>query len=224
LSRAPGNRADEIALALQGVNARIEAAAHRAGRQTSDVTLVVVGKTRPVADLLAAYGAGARHFGENRVQEAEAKFPALPSDAVRHLIGPIQSNKANRAAQIAHVIQTLDSIDLVARLSRAAGAIGKRLDVFVEVNVGGEASKAGVGPGDLAALVSLIREKPELRLRGLMGIPPPGDTRPHFVALRRLAEREGVAELSMGMSDDFEIAIEEGATLVRVGSAIFGSR
>ena len=224
MSRAPLNRADEIALAFENVNARIAAAALRARRPASGITLVVVGKTKPAADLVAAYEAGARHFGENRVQEAEVKFPALPTDAVRHLIGPIQSNKANRAAQIAHVIQTIDSADLAVRLSRAASRDGKRLDVFVEVNVGGEAGKAGISPADLAALVAMIKEKPELRLRGLMGIPPPGDTRPHFAALRGLAEREALNELSMGMSDDFEIAIEEGATLVRVGSAIFGSR
>ncbi|MEO6323858.1 MAG: YggS family pyridoxal phosphate-dependent enzyme [Thermoanaerobaculia bacterium] len=206
------------------MNERVHAAAKKAGRPASEITLVAVGKTRPLGDLLDAYQAGARHFGENRVQEAEEKLPSLPADAVRHLIGPLQSNKANRAARIAHVIQTIDSVELAGRLSRAAEGEGKTLDVFLEVNVGGEATKAGVAPHALATLAAGVRALPHLRLRGLMGIPPPGDTRPHFVALRELAAQEGLTELSMGMSDDFEIAIEEGATLVRVGSAIFGAR
>lgn len=221
---AAKDRAQEIAQALAGVKARMAAAASRAGRSTADITLVVVGKTKPGTDLLFAYEAGARHFAENRVQEAEAKLPSLPPDVVRHLIGPIQSNKANRAARIAQVIQTIDSIDLCDRLARAAAREGKRLDVYVQVNVGAEVSKAGVSPAGLPALVAAVRDRTGLRLRGLMAIPQPGESRPHFVSLRTLAEKQDLHELSMGMSDDFEIAIEEGATLVRVGSAIFGSR
>lgn len=203
---------------------RIEAAVRRAGRNPSSVTLVAVTKTRPLEDLLAAYAAGARHFGENRVQEAEAKFPQLPRDAVKHLVGPIQSNKTNKVARLADVLHAVDSADVARRLARAAGNEGRRLAVYVEVNTGGEETKAGVSPASAPALVDAVRVLPELDLLGLMAIPPPGDTRPHFVALRSLAATFGLTGLSMGMSDDFEAAIEEGATVVRVGTALFGSR
>ncbi|HQR68095.1 MAG TPA: YggS family pyridoxal phosphate-dependent enzyme, partial [Thermoanaerobaculia bacterium] len=203
---------------------RMAAAAVRAGRDPRAVTLVAVGKTKPLEDLLAAHAAGAVHFGENRVQEDEAKFPLLPAGAVRHLIGPIQSNKAARAARVADVVQTVDSAEIAGRLARGAGAAGKRLRVLIEVRLGGEATKAGVEPDDVPALADAVRALPGLELAGLMTIPPPGETRPHFAALRRLGERLGLPELSMGMSDDFEAAIEEGATLVRVGTAIFGTR
>ena len=181
-------------------------------------------KTKPLEDLLAAYEAGVRHFGENRVQEAEAKFPHLPADAVKHLVGPVQSNKANKAARLADVLHAVDSADIARRLARAAGNEGRRLAVYVEVNTGGEETKAGVAPAEVPALVADVRALPELDLRGLMAIPPPGDTRPHFAALRRLAESLGLSGLSMGMSDDFEAAVEEGATVVRVGTALFGHR
>lgn len=217
-------RAAQIAQQVADVRGRIERAAQRAGREAASVTLLAVGKTYPLDDLLAALAAGVTAFGENRVQEAESKFPLLPAVAAAHLIGPIQSNKANRAAKVATVVETLDSEDLARRLDRAAAALGKRLDVFVQVRLGGEATKSGVEPGDAAALVAFARTRLNLRLAGLMTIPPPGDTRPHFVALRTLAEDLGLAGLSMGMSDDFEAAVEEGATLVRVGSAIFGVR
>lgn len=218
------SRAAEIAANLAEVSSRIEAAARRAGRDPRTVTLVAVTKTKPLEDLLAAYEAGVRHFGENRVQEAEAKFPNLPADAVRHLVGPVQSNKANRAARVADVLHAVDSQDVARRLARAAANEGKRLAVYVEVNTGGEETKAGVAPAGAASLVESVRALPELDLRGLMAIPPPGDTRPHFAALRALATSLGLAGLSMGMSDDLEAAIEEGATVVRVGSALFGSR
>jgi hypothetical protein len=206
------------------VTVRIEAAAHRAGRDPAAVTLVAVTKTRPLEDLLAAYAAGVRHFGENRVQEAEAKFPQLPRDAAKHLVGPIQSNKTNKVARLADVLHAIDSADIARRLARAAGTEGRRLTVYVEVNTGGEETKAGVSPAEAPALVEAVRGLPELDLLGLMAIPPPGDTRPHFVALRSLAATLGLTGLSMGMSDDFEAAIEEGATVVRVGTALFGSR
>jgi PLP dependent protein len=217
-------RAGEIAANLAAVTVRIRSAARRAGRDPSAVTLVAITKTKPLEDLLAAWEAGVRHFGENRVQEAEAKFPLLPPGAVRHLVGPIQSNKANRAARVAGVLHAVDSADVARRLARAAGAEGRRLAVYVEVNTGGEESKAGVPAAAAPALVESVRAHPELDLLGLMAIPPPGDTRPHFVALRRLAESLGLAGLSMGMSDDFEAAVEEGATVVRVGTALFGTR
>ena len=218
------SRAEEIAANLADVRSRVEAAARRAGRDPFTVTLLAVTKTKPLEDLLAAYEAGVRHFGENRVQEAEAKFPHLPADAVKHLVGPIQSNKANKAARLADVLHAVDSRDVARRLARAAANEGKRLAVYVEVNAGGEETKAGVTPAEAPGLVEAVRELPELDLRGLMAIPPPGDTRPHFVALRRLAESLGLGGLSMGMSDDFEAAIEEGATVVRIGTALFGRR
>jgi len=218
------SRASGIAANLAAVTARIEAAARRAGRDPASVTLLAVTKTKPLEDLLAAYEAGVRHFGENRVQEAEAKFPHLPADAVKHLVGPVQSNKANKAARLADVLHAVDSADIARRLARAAGNEGRRLAVYVEVNTGGEETKAGVAPAEVPALVADVRALPELDLRGLMAIPPPGDTRPHFAALRRLAESLGLSGLSMGMSDDFEAAVEEGSTVVRVGTALFGHR
>ena len=217
-------RSEEIAENLTAIRARIATAAARARRDPASVTLVAVGKTKPLEDLLAAAAAGVTHVGENRVQEAEAKFPSLPPGITRHLIGPIQSNKANRAAKIADVVQTVDSPEIASRLARGAEAAGKRLRVLIEVRLGGEATKAGVEPDGAEALVDEVRALPALDLAGLMTIPPPGEARPHFAALRCLAERLGLSELSMGMSDDFEAAIEEGATLVRVGTAIFGSR
>lgn len=218
------SRAEEIARRVADVRRRIAEAAQRSGRDAGSVTLVAVGKTYPLDDLLAARAAGATAFGENRVQEAETKFPFLPPGAEAHLIGPIQSNKANRAAKIATAVETIDSEDLAKRLDRAAAALGRRLDAFVQVRLGGEETKSGVEPGEAPALVGLVRSLPNLHLRGLMTIPPPGDTRPHFAELRRLAGSLGLDGLSMGMSDDFEAAVEEGATHVRVGSAIFGER
>lgn len=209
---------------LAAIRERIARAARRAGREPSAVTLIAVSKTRPIEELLAAYACGVRHFGENRVQEAEAKLPGLPPDAVRHLVGPIQSNKAARAARLADVVHAVDSAELARRLDRAAADAGKRLRVFVEVNTGAEATKAGVSPDAAPPLVEAVRALPALDLRGLMAIPPPGDTRPHFVLLRRLAEELSLPELSMGMSDDFEAAVEEGATHVRIGTALFGER
>ncbi|HSB62902.1 MAG TPA: YggS family pyridoxal phosphate-dependent enzyme [Thermoanaerobaculia bacterium] len=217
-------REKEIASRVADVERRIAAAAARCGRAPQTVLLVAVGKTYPVSDLLLAHAAGVRAFGENRVQEAEEKFPHLPADAERHLIGPIQSNKANRAAKVAAVVETVDSLDLARRLDRAATAAGKRLAVLVQVHLGGETTKSGVEPDAAAALVSSMKAMTSLDLKGLMTIPPPGSSREHYATLRRLGEALGLRELSMGMSDDFEAAIEEGATIVRVGSAIFGAR
>ncbi len=218
------SRALEVASRVAEVRGRIAEAARRAGRDAGEVTLLAVGKTKPLEDLLAAYEAGVRHFGENRVQEAEAKYPSLPRDAVKHLIGPVQSNKAARAARLADVVQTVDRLDIAQRLDRAAAAEGKKLQVFVEVRLGGEETKAGVAPEELAALAAQVRALPALALRGLMTIPPPGEGAPHFARLARLARELSLPELSMGMSDDFEEAIAAGATIVRVGSAIFGAR
>lgn len=213
-----------ISARVAGIRARIEAAARRSGRDPGAVTLLAVTKTKPLEDALAAYAAGVRFFGENRVQEAEGKLPGLPPDAVKHLIGPLQGNKVNRAVRLFDGIQTVDGEELARRISRASEALARRLPVFVEVNSGGESTKAGVPLAEAAALVDAVRRLPALDLRGLMTIPPPGEGRPHFAALRELAARLDLPELSMGMSDDFEEAIEEGATMVRIGSALFGSR
>lgn len=206
------------------VFSRIERAARRAGRDPSSITLVAASKTKPLEALLAAHEAGVRAFGENRIQEAEAKFPRLPAGVARHLIGPVQSNKARRAAALADVVESVDSLELARRLARAAEENGKTLGIFLEVNLGGEETKAGVAPDALPDLADRVRALAALELRGLMAIPPPGDTRPYFVRLRELAARHALPGLSMGMSDDFEAAVEEGATVVRVGSAIFGAR
>ena len=218
------NRSAEIAARVAEVRGRIAMAARRAGRPEDAVTLVAVTKTRPVEDLLRAFEAGIRHFGENRVQEAEAKFPSLPAGSTRHLIGPVQSNKAARAAIVADVIQTVDRPDVASRLDRAAAAKGKTLAVYLEVHLGSEPTKSGVEPERLAELAAAVRTLPALALEGVMAIPPHGAARPYFRQLRRLAEENGLHGVSMGMSDDFEEAVEEGATIVRIGSALFGLR
>ena len=217
-------RASEVAGRVAEVRSRIAAAARRAGRPEDGVTLVAVTKTRPVEDLLHAFEAGIRHFGENRVQEAEAKFPSLPEGSTRHLIGPVQSNKAARAARLADVVQTVDGPDLAVRLDRAAAAAGKRIAVYLEVHLGAEPTKSGVEPERVPELAAAVRGLPALVLAGVMAIPPAGVSRPFFRQLRRLAEENGLAGISMGMSDDFEEAVEEGATIVRIGTALFGPR
>jgi PLP dependent protein len=224
--------AAEIARRLNAVRERIEAAARRAGRDSGSVRLVAASKTQPPQMLRAAYAAGARDFGENYVQEALAKQPELSDlGEIRwHLIGHLQTNKAKIAAGAFHLIQSLDSVRLAAALAKVRH--NPPIPVLVEVNLGGEESKTGVAPDDVEALINAIRNQVEVR--GLMAIPPPGPdseySRPYFVQLRRMRERLAAAtglalsELSMGMSDDFEVAIEEGATIVRVGRAIFGER
>jgi hypothetical protein len=224
--------ANEIARRLGAVRDRIEAAARRAGCDPHSVRLVAASKMQPSAAIRAAYAAGARHFGENYVQEALSKQVELSDlDDVRwHLIGHLQTNKAKIAAGAFDLVQSLDSIRLADALAKA------RPDpppaVLVEVNLGGEASKTGVPPDEVEAMINAIRAKVEVR--GLMAIPPPASnpehSRTYFVRLRGLRDRLAAAtgfalsDLSMGMSDDFEIAIEEGATIVRVGRAIFGER
>ncbi len=220
---------------LQAVRRRLAASAERSRRDLAEVTLVAVGKTRPAAAVTEAVRAGVGDLGENRVQEAAAKRPDVPP-ARWHLIGPLQRNKARLALETFDVVHTLDRSELAERLERllAEGWPQRRLDVLLEVNVGREDQKAGVHPEDAAALARAALACPHLHLVGLMAIPPfsdvPEDSRPHFRALAELRARLqnclGVAlpELSMGMSGDFEVAVEEGATLVRVGTAIFGAR
>jgi pyridoxal phosphate enzyme (YggS family) len=223
-----------VAAGLAEIRSRIEAAARRAGREASEVTLVGVSKTVEPERIRAALDAGLTHLGENRVQEAVEKMKALSDRAPTwHLIGHLQRNKARRAVELFDRIETVDSLPLAEALERGAEEIGRDLRVFVEVNVADEPQKAGVSPGETEALVDGIDALPWLTVTGLMAIPPqqedPEESRPHFAAMRRLFDeiRSGRPELhhlSMGMSADFEIAVEEGATEVRVGRALFGGR
>jgi pyridoxal phosphate enzyme (YggS family) len=223
---------DEIAARLTAVRERIARAAGRAKRDPAMVRLVLASKTQPPEAIRAAYAAGAREFGENYVQEGTTKQDALAdlSDLRWHLIGHLQTNKARDAANRFTLIHSLDSARLASALARARPA--PRVPVLIEVNAAGEASKSGVAPTDVKQLIEATRGMVEIR--GLMTIPPPDidpeRSRSHFAALRsmrdRLAAATGLAlsELSMGMTEDFEVAIEEGATIVRVGRAIFGER
>lgn len=216
----------DIATALAAVRARIAAAAARAGRDANAVRLIAVSKTKPAEMVRAALQAGVQDIGENYVQEAVAKRAAVAEPACWHLIGHLQRNKVARALDTFDVVQTVDSAALGEAVARRAEARGRPARVLIEVNVGGEASKNGVAPDALAELLGRLRD-PQLVVEGLMTVPPPGPparTREYFRQLRALRDAAGLRELSMGMSDDFEIAIEEGSTMVRVGRAIFGDR
>lgn len=220
---------------LERVRERMYAVCARAGRRADEITLVAVSKTFPAESVRAAYEAGLRVFGENRVQERESKSAALADlEATWHLIGHLQSNKARRAAQLFSRVDSVDDAALASKLDAAAAEFGKRLPVLIEVNLGGEATKSGVPPEHVESLVDRIAALAHLELRGLMSVPPffeqPEQVRPYFAKLRalrdNLAVRSGMAlpALSMGMSHDFEVAIEEGATEIRIGSALFGAR
>jgi pyridoxal phosphate enzyme (YggS family) len=225
-----------VAENLKAVMDRIAAAARRAGRDQASVTLVVVTKTVGLDGIRRAVAAGAKVLGENRVQEAKEKIEQLGRIADWHLIGHLQTNKAKHAVRLFDLIHSVDSLELAQELDRQAARAGKLQDVLIEVNIAGETQKAGVAYGDAAVLVREAAKLGSLRVRGLMTMPPysddPEDSRRHFRNLRDLAEaigRENIAgvsmqELSMGMSGDFEVAVEEGATMVRVGTAIFGER
>jgi len=211
---------------LTQLRERLEKAAGRAGRRPEEITLVAVSKTKPAADILSAYEAGQRHFGESYVQEFERKsleIGELPG-ATFHFIGRLQSNKTTPAAKLFQVIQTVDSVKIARRLNETAIP----LDVFLEVKISPEETKGGVTEEDLPELKQFVEQCENLRLRGLMGMPPwsaeAEPSRPYFERLRCLGERYGLRELSMGMSHDFEVAIEEGATLIRIGTALFGKR
>ncbi len=230
--------AGEFKERLDAVRARIERAARRAGRDPGAVTLVAASKTVPVERILEAVGCGCRIFGENRVQEALGKIDAMKEyEGIEfHLIGPLQLNKVKHAVGRFALLHAVDRLDLAERLDRAARERGVVQPVLLEVNVAGETTKHGFSPADLSGAAERMGALPGLRVRGLMTIPPPSDlpeeTRPHFRRLRELAARvealgiPGVSmkELSMGMSGDFETAIEEGATMVRIGTALFGPR
>jgi pyridoxal phosphate enzyme (YggS family) len=221
----------DIAARLSEVRARIENAARRVGRDPQSITLLAVSKTKPIEDVVAAYDAGQRVFAENYAQELVEKGEALAhlADLEWHFVGQLQTNKVKYVTRFAKVVHTVDGEKLARELAKRAN---HPLDVLVEVNVGGEASKAGVTPDDVPSLLATIEALPNLRLRGLMSIPPhtdePEGARKFHRMLRVLRDQHGGATrlpvLSMGMTDDLEVAIEEGATLVRVGTAIFGSR
>ena len=228
---------EEIAERVKRVAERIRAAEARAGRPEGAVTLCAVTKTFPAEAVAEAWRAGVASVGENRVQEAEQKRPAAEAlgAALRwHLIGHLQSNKARKAAALFDVVQTVDSLSLAGRLERAAGELGRDVEVLVQVDLAAEETKTGAPEEETAAIVERLGASASLRLTGLMTIPPflddPEEVRPYFRRLRELrdalesATRLPLPELSMGMSHDFEVAVEEGATIVRVGTAVFGSR
>ncbi|MFN2441841.1 MAG: YggS family pyridoxal phosphate-dependent enzyme [Thermoanaerobaculia bacterium] len=217
---------------VEAIERRIAGAAERSGRPRQEIALIAVSKTFGPEAVEAAIEAGIRDLGENRVQEARDKIPGVKSPVRWHMIGHLQSNKAKEAVGLFDVIQTIHSVSLADRVARVAGEISKRVDVLLQVNVGAEEQKSGVDPAGLPALAAHVSGLPELRMIGLMTIPPlgsPDQVRPLFAQIRELRDRlrerhEECRELSMGMSDDFEVAIEEGATMVRIGRAIFGGR
>jgi PLP dependent protein len=212
---------------LNMVRASMSEAARRADRKADDVCLIAVSKTYDADAIAPVIAAGQRHFGENRVQEAQAKWPALKAatpDIALHLIGSLQSNKAEEAVALFDEIHVLDRPSLAEALAKAMAKTGKRPVLYVQVNIGEEQQKGGAALADLAALIDKTRAL-DLPLVGLMCIPPmDAEPAPYFALLAKLAKHHGLAKLSMGMSADFEHAIQQGATHVRVGSAIFGAR
>jgi pyridoxal phosphate enzyme (YggS family) len=213
---------------LVEVKARIAAAEREAKRAAGSVTLVAVSKTFDATDIRPVIGAGQRVFGENRVQEAQGKWPALKEewpDVELHLIGPLQSNKAREAVALFDVIETVDREKIAAELAKEIARQEKAPKLYVQVNTGSEPQKAGIEPREAVAFVKRCREVHGLAIEGLMCIPPADENPgPHFALLEKLAREAGVKKLSMGMSGDYELAVAFGATSVRVGSAIFGTR
>jgi PLP dependent protein len=228
--------AEQIRERLVRVRERIARAAERAGRNAEDITLIAVSKTFDTATVQQAVDAGARDLGENRVQEAITKVSTVKGDIRWHLIGHLQSNKARQAVEAFDVIHTIDSSQLADRLDRIAGEIARKPDVLVQVDLAHEATKSGADETELPAIVEALDSARNLEFRGLMTLPPlfdsPEKTRPYFRRLREILDglnsrrttQRKLTELSMGMTGDFEIAIEEGATMVRVGTAVFGVR
>jgi pyridoxal phosphate enzyme (YggS family) len=224
-----------IADNLKRLRAQVEAAALGCGRRPSEVRILAVSKTFPPECIRRAAECGQLCFGENRVQEAREKIPLVGrTDLEWHLIGHLQSNKVRHAVQLFHMIQTVDSEDLAVRIDRISRELGRVMPVLIEVNLAQEPQKSGISPQGLEALAARLDSLPGLRFRGLMTIPPfspnPEDSRPYFRRLAQMLERlnqgrsEPLTELSMGMTGDFKVAIQEGATLVRIGTAIFGPR
>jgi pyridoxal phosphate enzyme (YggS family) len=221
-------RLGAVVQAYREVLARIAGAEREAGRPVGSTTLVAVTKTHGEDRITPLLEAGHRCFGENRVQEAKAKWPALRArypDIELHLVGPLQSNKAADAVALFDVIETVDRDRIAAELARQIARQGRKPRLFVQVNTGEEPQKAGVGPREAVRFVEDCRSRHNLEIDGLMCIPPDGENPgPHFALLRKLAGEAGLGSLSMGMSGDFEIAVQMGATHVRVGSLIFGAR
>ena len=222
---------EDVAANLARVRERVAEACRAAGRDPGSVELIAVAKGQPASAIRAAHAAGQRRFGENYLQEFARKAPTLAdlADMRWHFIGHLQRNKAKDVVALGCAVDTIDSARLAEALDARATTTKRAIDVRIEVNVGDEPQKAGVTEADLDALVSRVRALPALRLRGLMAIPPaasshPESSRPYFPRLRELAAGLGLPDVSMGMSHDLEIAIEEGATMVRVGTAIFGPR
>lgn len=218
----------QIADNIGSVRGAIAKAAAAADRDPDTVTLIAVGKVQPLERVEAALRAGQRVFGENRVQEAKGKWPdfrARYPDVELHLIGPLQTNKVREAVELFDVIQTVDRPKLARELAKEMEKQGKRLDCYIQVNTGEEEQKAGIAPAEADGFIAACRDELGLPVVGLMCIPPVDDNPAlHFAMLREIAKRNGVANLSMGMSGDFETAVEMGATHVRVGTAIFGAR
>ena len=219
---------------LEAIRERIENAAQRSSRRSSDITLVGISKGVAAERIREAYDAGVRHFGENRVQEWDSKAPHLEDlDATWHFVGHLQRNKAAKAIQLFHAVDSVDSLPLAEKLDHAAGE-GRRLPVLIEVRLDLAAAKSGCDPAELPRLAEGVLLLPHLELRGLMSVPAPAadprEARPFFSHLRELRDQLTshldwpLAELSMGMSHDFDVAIEEGATQVRIGTALFGNR
>jgi pyridoxal phosphate enzyme (YggS family) len=223
-----GHEDETLAGRLAQVRAAIDAAARQAGRDPAQVSLVAVSKTHPAETARQALEAGERLFGENRVQEALSKWPGLKAlypDLKLHLIGPLQTNKAREAVALFDAIESLDRPKLARALAQEMARQQRSLPCFIQVNTGAEPQKAGILPDAADAFITACREDEGLLVTGLMCIPPAEeDPRPHFALLRQIAARHGLPNLSMGMSGDYEIAIREGATHVRIGTAIFGSR
>jgi pyridoxal phosphate enzyme (YggS family) len=229
-----------IADNLSHLHDQITEACRRANRSDSEVALMAVSKVHPVEVILEAWAAGQRLFGENRVQEFQdksqqlaAQHPEILAGAEFHLIGPLQSNKTNRAAELFHSIDAVDSLKIAQRLDTTAAALGKKLPIFVEVKLSHEDSKHGLAPAELPALLDAMQQLNSIQTVGLMTVPPwsedPEAARPYFRELRRLRDESAarfptVTQLSMGMSNDFAVAIEEGSTCIRVGTALFGRR
>jgi len=219
---------DNLQAQIQEVRAKMAAAARRGCRQIDDITLVAVSKTVPPERVDEALALGVTTFGESKLQEAKAKIPLVSSRARWHMIGHLQTNKARVAVELFELIHSVDSVKLAADLNKWAERVGKTQAVLLEINVSGEPSKFGIKPEDLNAMLDPIVALPRLEVRGLMTLAPFAEdaekARPYFRRLRELRDAVGLRELSMGMSNDFEIAVEEGATIVRVGTAIFGER
>lgn len=225
-----------IAVNYEEVKERMEAACRRAGRDPKEVTLIAVSKTKPVSMLLEAYEAGSRNFGENKVQEITEKFPQMPKDANFHMIGHLQTNKVGQVIEKAVLIHSVDSVHLAEKIEKEAEKRNLVKDILLEVNVAEEESKFGLSVQEVIPALEIIRTFPHIRVRGLMTIAPyvenPEENRKHFKELYQLyvdiktknIDNGTMDVLSMGMTGDFEVAVEEGATMIRVGTGIFGSR